>query len=187
MLARLFYCLHHAFAHRRCLATVSTAKTICDIDLHFLKNQGIKIITLDFDGVLAAHGETFPQPDAEQWLRECIALFGKDQVFILSNNPFLERQRYFEKLGVRFMTSVKKKPYPDGLNEVIRQANVNKEETILIDDRLLTGILATCLAQTKGILITQPYRNFSKHFIKESFFSLLRFLERTRFLVSTLN
>jgi uncharacterized protein len=178
MLARLFYSLYHAFDHRRCLSTVSTAKTICDININFLKNQGIKIIVLDFDGVLAAHGETFPQSDTEQWLIKCIAIFGKDQVFILSNNPFTERQRYFEELGVRFITGFKKKPYPDGLNFIISQTNENKEKIILIDDRLLTGILATCLAQTKGILIIEPYRNFSKHLIKESFFSFLRFIEK---------
>ncbi len=177
MLSRLFYSLHHAFAHRRCLATVSTAKTICDIDVNSLKNQDIKIIVLDFDGVLAAHGETFPQSDAEQWLIKCIAIFGKDRVFILSNNPFAERQRYFEELGIRFITGFKKKPYPDGLNFIISQLNENKEKIVLIDDRLLTGILATCLAQTQGILITQPYCNFSRHFIKESFFSVLRFAE----------
>lgn len=178
MLARLFYSLYHAFAHRRCLSTVSTAKTICDIDIQFLKNQDIRIIVLDFDGVLAAHGETFPQSDAEQWLIQCISIFGKNQVFILSNNPFIERQRYFEELGVRFITGFKKKPYPDGLNFIISQTHENKEQIVLIDDRLLTGILATCLAQIQGILITQPYRNFSKHFIKESFFSFLRFVER---------
>jgi len=178
MLSRLFYSLHHAFAHRRCLASVSTAKTICDIDINSLKNQEIKIIVLDFDGVLAAHGEIFPQSDAQQWLIKCIAIFGKDQVFILSNNPFAERQRYFEELGVRFITGFKKKPYPDGLNFIISQTNENKEKIVLIDDRLLTGILATCLAQTQGILITKPYCNFSKHLIKESFFSFLRFIEK---------
>ncbi len=178
MLSRLFYSLHHAFAHRRCLAAVSTARTLCDIELYSLKNQDIKIIVLDFDGVLAAHGETFPHPHAEQWLKKCISIFGKDQVFILSNNPFVDRQRYFEKLGVGFITGFKKKPYPDGLKQIISQTHENKEKIVLIDDRLLTGILATCLAQTKGILITQPYRNFSKQFLKETLFSFLRLIEK---------
>jgi uncharacterized protein len=182
MLTRLFYSLQQAAAHRRCLTAVSRVKNLCEINLKSLQNQGITIIVLDFDGVLAAHGEILPQKDAQQWLMECLKVFGKQQVFILSNNPFIERQRYFEELGVRFITGFKKKPYPDGLNFIISQSLENKEKIVLIDDRLLTGILATCLAGTQGILITQPYRNFSQRPIKEIFFNLLRFLEQYLFL-----
>jgi uncharacterized protein len=179
---RFFYSLYHAMRCRRCLAVVSTAQTICNIDIYFLKNQGIKIIVLDFDGVLAAHGETFPHLEAEQWLRNCITTFGKEQVFILSNNPFQARQDYFEKLGIKFIASVKKKPYPDGLNTIIQQVSCHAKELVLIDDRLLTGILATCLAQTRGILITKPYQNLSKRPVKERFFSFLRWIEQRLFL-----
>lgn len=182
MLTRLFYSLQQAAAHRRCLAAVSRVKNICEINLKNLQNQGITIIALDFDGVLAAHGEILPQKDAQRWLIECLNLFGKQQVFILSNNPFVERQHYFEELGVRFISGFKKKPYPDGLNFIISQTHENKEKIILIDDRLLTGILATCLAGTQGILITEPFRNFSQRPIQETFFSLLRFLEQHLFL-----
>lgn len=180
---RFFYSLYHAMRCRGCLAAVFRMPTINDINLKTLKNQRVKIIALDFDGVLAAHGETFPHAQAEQWLMQSIEMFGKENIFILSNNPFKERQRYFEKLGVRFITSVKKKPYPDGLYEIARIAQVNLKEIVLVDDRLLTGILATCLAQTQGILITQPYQNLSKCPIKERFFGILRWLEQHLFLL----
>lgn len=179
---RFFYSLYHAMFYRRHLATVSTAQTVCNIDIPFLKSQGIKIIVLDFDGVLAAHGETLPHLEAEQWLINCITTFGKEQVFILSNNPFQARQDYIEKLGIKFITCAKKKPYPDGLKMIIEQFACHTKELLLIDDRLLTGILATCLAQTRAILITQPYQNRSKRPITERFFSFLRWIEQQLFL-----
>jgi predicted HAD superfamily phosphohydrolase YqeG len=182
MLARLFYSLHHAFARRRCLKIVPRAQTLLHIDLKQLKNQGIKIVVLDFDGVLSAHGEILPQKNTEQWLMQCLNLFGQENVFVLSNNPFLERQRYIEQLGIHFVCAARKKPYPDGLNYIAQQTLSQRETILLIDDRLLTGILATCLANTRGILITNPYRSFSKNLLKETFFSLLRFLEQRLFL-----
>ena len=181
MLARLIYSLQLAHAHRRCLKTVPRVENLTALDLKKIKNQGIDIIILDFDGVLAAHGEILPQKNTEQWLMQCLTFFGKEKIFILSNNPSIERQHYFEKLGVGFISAVKKKPYPDGLFQIAQQTRVNPQQMLLIDDRLLTGILATCLAKTQGILITKPYRNAFKNPLKETFFSLLRFLEQRLF------
>lgn len=180
---RLFYSLHHAIRCRSGLRAISQTPTVCDINIKNLQNQGIKILALDFDGVLAAHGETFPHPDAQRWLIQSINFFGKQNIFILSNNPFKERQAYFEELGISFISSTKKKPYPDGLYEIAQRAQVNLKEIVLVDDRLLTGILATCLAQTQGILITQPYQNLKKRPFKECFFSALRWFEQRLFLL----
>jgi|WetSurMetagenome_2_1015567.scaffolds.fasta_scaffold29045_3 uncharacterized protein len=182
MIARFVYSFYHAIRRRRCFAKVSQATMVCHIDLKNLQNQGVTTLVLDFDGVLAAHGETFPHPDAEQWLMQSIEIFGKEHVFILSNNPFQARQDYFKKLNIHFIISVRKKPYPDGLLEIARQTRQDKQQIVLIDDRLLTGILSTCLAQTRGILITQPYQEFTRRPFQESFFNFLRFLEQQLFL-----
>jgi hypothetical protein len=49
---------------------------------------------------------------------------------------------------------------------------------VLLDDRLLTGVLATCLAGTGVVYITAPYVSFRNRFLVEGFFALIRIVER---------
>jgi hypothetical protein len=143
-----------------------------------LKQQGIEVVVLDFDGVLAADHALLPTSEMQQWLHDCLALFGHEQIFLLSNKPLPERIAYFEQLGIRCIINVKKKPYPDGLQQVMNLTQCAAHQLILIDDRLLTGILATCIAGTQANYITQPYVNMRHRPLSELLFMLLRLIER---------
>ena len=54
----------------------------------------------------------------------------------------------------------------------------SSENLMLVDDRLLTGGLAACLANVPITYITRPYVHLSKRPLQELFFLMLRFLER---------
>ena len=43
-------------------------------------------------------------------------------------------------------------PYPDGILEVLRTAGIENVQTYMVDDRLLTGILAAEIANIKSII-----------------------------------
>jgi len=145
-----------------------------------LKEQGVKILVLDFDGVLAAHGETKTADDLHDWLQQCVNTFGVAQIFVLSNKPLASRIRYFQTHygDIRFIAGTRKKPYPDGLQEIITLTNQPAKALMLVDDRLLTGVLAACIIKVPVIYITKPYVNFLKRPIRELFFTSLRILER---------
>jgi hypothetical protein len=49
----------------------------------------------------------------------------------------------------------------------------------LLDDRLLTGVLATCLAGTDVVWINAPYIDLRANLCKEAFFMMLRTMEQT--------
>ena len=138
------------------------------------------IIALDYDGVLAPHGVDELSPDIQQWLTQIISDFGADKIFILSNKPKTSRRAYFRTIfpDVRFVTGIKKKPYPDGLLAIKAMANCKESAIVLLDDRLLTGGLATCLAGTKFIFIRKPLVSLGHNFCAELFFVALRFFER---------
>ncbi len=138
------------------------------------------MLALDFDGVLAPHGENRPLPECEAWLARCVAALGAERVFILSNRPDPARAAYFnqEFPGVRFISGVRKKPYPDGLLRVAELSGAETARIVLLDDRLLTGVLATCLAGTGVVYITAPYVSFRTRPVVEGFFDLIRMLER---------
>jgi len=184
LLTRIIYTLKNTVKHRQQLKKIRhrTPKNLStdNIDPQQLKQQGVHILALDFDGVLASHGEIYPNEILLNWLKKCVTIFGADNVFILSNKPLPARITYFKQhyAGVRFIAGVKKKPYPDGLEKIIQLSNAQPHTIMLLDDRLLTGALAACIAQVQVTYITQPYVNFKKRPIQESFFWLLRFLER---------
>jgi len=185
MLKRSFYTLKQMLRYKSQLRAIlyspiwQAARTI-DIDVAALKAQGIIVLALDFDGVLSTHGEIEPLPEVKLWLDRCVDTFGASQIYILSNKPLPERAAYFQQhyAGIRWVSGVRKKPYPDGMIRIMELSNVAPEKIVLVDDRLLTGILATLIAGTRCVYIKRAYRQFSKHTIREVFFASLRAFEK---------
>ncbi len=178
------YALRMAVRHWACIRRVYQHATplsrITALDPLSLTVQGIAVLVLDFDGVLAAEGAFYPSPKVQQWLDHGIRQFGSERVFILSNQPHPERIAWFAQQypGVRWISGVRKKPYPDGLLAIQQQTGVPAQAIVLIDDRLLTGVLAACIAQTQVLYIRNPYVNWSGKLFREVFFWLLRSLEK---------
>lgn len=180
---RLVYSIQMGWRHRKQLQQIcqNTPKIqLFKLIPEQLQQQGIKVLVLDFDGVLAAHGEIFPTKECQTWLQQCVKVFGVAQIFILSNKPLPSRIEYFANYfnGVRCVAGVRKKPYPDGLQQIIKLSGCAPQHILLADDRLLTGILAGCIAQVQVSYITQPYIQLFRRPVRESFFSFLRVSER---------
>lgn len=121
-----------AFRHRTALRAYRHDKdlqsqSILALNPTTLHANGIKIMVLDFDGVLAAHGGKKINPDISQWLSDCIQVFGTGNVFILTNRPSTERADYFAKnfSGVEFIFPTRKKPYPDSILSILQKTQVD--------------------------------------------------------------
>lgn len=179
MLGRIGYTVKQlARCHRQVTqAACAHVGHITQLDAQQLHQEGIRVLCLDFDGVLSHHGAKAVLPEVDQWLRSAMAVFPPSQIYILSNKPSEQRQHYFLEQfpGIHFIAGFRKKPYPDGLNEVVRLASVKPDRVLMVDDRLATGILAACIAGTESRYIDKPYAKFS---VIESFFAALRFVER---------
>ena len=172
------------FRHRRKLAQLLTEtggeSAITNTDPAALHSSGIAALALDFDGVLANHGAPAPLPEAVEWLRRCEATFGGENIFVLSNKPTEERRRWFAAHfpAMRFISGVRKKPYPDGLNKTGELTRVPLSSILMVDDRLLTGCLAALVAGAVPCYIRRPYISFSHRPAAELFFLTLRAGER---------
>ncbi len=184
LLKRIHFSLRMLRHYRHTLAEILNTsprnRRLYHISPTELKQQGIAVLVLDFDGVLAAHGEPYPVQELQPWLHECVNTFGSQQVFVLSNKPLPSRIAYFKRhyAGIRCIADVKKKPYPDGLQKIITLTGYPSKAVMLIDDRLLTGGLAACIANVSMTYITHPYKLLSKRPLQELFFMTLRILER---------
>jgi len=154
--------------------------SIALLDPEGLKRSGIRALALDFDGVLAHHGAPAPLPDAIDWLRQCEAVFGGAMIFILSNKPTEERRSWFAEHfpALRFISGVRKKPFPDGIKKTGELAGVPLSSVLMVDDRLLTGCLAALNAGARPCYIRQPTISFRSRPFAELFFMFLRIVER---------
>lgn len=164
----------------RILSTTPNNSSILTIDPATLKADKVKVLALDFDGVLSPHGFAAPVPQAQEWLARCATIFGEDKLFILSNKPTQARKEWFDRHfpGIRFISGVKKKPFPDGLNKIGELARVPLASILMVDDRLLTGCLAALVAGASPCYIRKPFISFSHNIFAEVFFMLLRTAER---------
>lgn len=180
----VLYGFSAGFRHRRFLADILRATpsrlTTSAIDPEELRKGEITVLALDFDGVLACHGQPEPLPEIRDWLDRCCRVFGEERLFILSNKPASVRIEWFRRHhpAVRFISGVRKKPYPDGLLQVAGLAGTRPGEVMLLDDRLLTGVLAAGIAGTRITYITAPYVDLASSPLHELFFMALRAVER---------
>lgn len=175
------------FVHRKEIAKVlqKSAEGVStdSVNPELLKKSGTRVLALDFDGVLAPHGRSEPLPETAEWLENCCSVFGQENVYILSNKPTAARSHWFgcRFPGIRFISGVRKKPYPDGLLKIIKTSGVQPSEVMLLDDRLLTGVLAAYLAETRVTYINRPYIDFRGNPFPELIFASVRAAEQRLF------
>jgi len=95
---------------RSLLQETPSGRSVLEIVPEEFGLRGIRVLALDFDGVLAPHGGDQPLPDVEAWLRQMVAVCGAERVFILSNRPEGPRVAWFHEHlpGVRFISGVRK-------------------------------------------------------------------------------
>ena len=182
--SRLHYALKQGYRHRHALAKFLDAggsiANFVDLEARTLKTQGVAVLILDFDGVLAAHGETRPEPQAEAWMERAIGEFGAERTFVLSNRACPRRDQYLETRfpGLHSHFSARKKPFPDGIANIVEMTRTSAERVLVVDDRLLTGALAGCLSGVRIAYVRRPYRRFRERPFTEAWFTLLRYVER---------
>lgn len=173
----------------RLLDTTPHGHSILALDPGSLKAAGVEVLALDFDGVLSPHGFAAPLPQADEWLARCVAVFGEDRLFILSNKPTQARKEWFERYfpAIRFISGVRKKPFPDGLKKIGELARVPLPSILMVDDRLLTGCLAAIDAGARPCYIRKPFVSLTHNTVAEAFFMLLRGAERLFVMVCRLS
>jgi uncharacterized protein len=183
MIKRILYSCTTAISYRKKLFTAAFSGgfgQLSDIDPAVGFPEYIKVLALDFDGVLAPHGYPEPTGAMKEWLDKAGTSGRFSRIYVYSNKPSESRKRYFLENypEFRFVANVRKKPYPDGLYKIMEQEGVAAESVLMVDDRLLTGMLAAAIAGTSSMYIAKPLADFSYNPVKEAVFATLRFVER---------
>lgn len=119
----------------------------------FLREQGIRLLLCDLDFTLAP--KSVPEPDEAifAWIDGMKA--AGITVMILSNNRRSARvERFCGRLGITYVGHAGK-PSRRGFVEAMEKAQVSKQETAMLGDKLLTDVLG---AQRSGVtaLMVEP-------------------------------
>ena len=185
MCNRFFYIFRMLIKKRVCLKAVLSnsdnfVHCIRELSCHYLMQYRIKLLVLDFDGVLSSHGKTRLTGSVSLWLTQLSNDFPLKQICIHSNNLFDSRIQYLENAfpDIEIIYFTQKKPYPHDLLNIVQRRKLKPQDILVVDDRLTSGILCACLIGARGLLITKPFIDYRAATIKEFFFTFVRFIER---------
>ena len=161
----IIYAIENAYLNRRCINHIIKNKkyhinNILEIDLKKLKNTGIKYIILDFDGVISANKRIIPHEGVYNFLKDALKIFGEKNIIILSNDSNKERVTYFNRIFPKIIFKKNRyfKPYRYDLDKIMYDKNIyNYKEVIIIDDRILTGVLLSLIVGAQVKYVTNPF------------------------------
>ena len=183
-LEKIVFAISESNDHRADLKKVLKDKTLSiqtlsDLDPKILYEQGIRVVVFDFDGVLTPHGDLVIEAKDLLKLQAFCEVFTQPNILIWSNNPVPARMRFLQEHfpGVSWLDGVDK-PNPESLQRLIHAKGCDPKVVLMIDDRLLTGILAGILAGTQVRLVKKPKIRLKGNLSAELGFIILRAIER---------
>ena len=128
-------------------------KTIYDIPLEELYNDGIRLILTDLDNTLISYAETMPNPKLLEWKKKNLDLGFE---FILVSHSKKERVDTFATAFAIPYQKCSTKPLKRGIKRAIKKIatkKYEKDQIILIGDQLMTDILGAKRCKIKAGLI----------------------------------
>ena len=125
-------------------------KTIFEIPLENLVDQGFKVIAFDLDNTLTAWRDPEISEETYQWFKG-LADHGITAC-ILSNNNDERVKIVAEKLGIPYIPRARK-PFKVGFRKLLKLLEIAPNETVMVGDQLFTDIWGANRAGIYTILI----------------------------------
>jgi HAD superfamily phosphatase (TIGR01668 family) len=120
-----------------------------------LKNQGIRLLMLDFDNTIVPYTTNIPTQEMADWIKQ---LQATDICVCVVSNSKRDRVRIFcEEWGIDCITHAKK-PFGRGIKRCIEKYGLAPELCALAGDQIFTDTLGANLAGAMPILVT-PIHN----------------------------
>jgi len=124
---------------------------LTDITPDFLRENGIKLLMLDFDNTIVPYTTTVPTVEMENWLVKMNSL--EDiQLCIVSNSHNDRVPKFCRERDIAVITHAKK-PFPKGINECLEKYSIPAKEAALVGDQIYTDTLGANGAGVMSILV----------------------------------
>ena len=121
-----------------------------DLTVEFLKNEGIRLLMLDFDNTIVPYTTSNPTVAMDMWLKEMVS--SEIPVCVVSNSKKDRVKIFCEKYGIPCITHAKK-PFSKGILECLEKFGVPAEEAALVGDQIYTDTLGANGVGVRSILV----------------------------------
>lgn len=126
------------------------APAVTDISASFLKQQGIRLLMLDFDNTLVPYTTDVPAESVKNWLE---TMKNTDlTVCIVSNSHNSRVPEFCKQYGLHCITHAKK-PSSKGIRECLNRFSVPENQAVLVGDQIYTDTLGGNCAGVRTILV----------------------------------
>ena len=129
--------------------------SLTDLTPQMLKEQGVRLLMLDFDNTIVPYTTNVPTPEMEKWLKE---MQDTDIRICVVSNSKRDRVRVFcSRWGIDCITHAKK-PFGSGIRACMEKYGLAPCECALAGDQIFTDTLGANLAGAMPILV-KPINN----------------------------
>lgn len=127
------------------------ARELPELSPQWLRQQGIRLLMLDFDNTIVPYTTDIPSKRMEDWIEMMLA--SDIQICVVSNSKRDRVKIFCEKFGIPCITHAKK-PFSKGINACIARFEISKENCALVGDQIYTDTLGANCAGIRSILVT---------------------------------
>lgn len=116
----------------------------------FLREQGIRLLMLDFDNTVVPYTTNTPTEETDRWFRKM-----KDSgvlLCVVSNSRKPRVGLFCEEYGLDCVTHARK-PFTSGIRRCMDRYGIPKEACALVGDQIFTDTLGANLAGVRPILV----------------------------------
>ena len=132
------------------LLPVLLTDRVTNLTPEFLREQGIRLLMLDFDNTIVPYTTDIPTPEMAAWL----AQMGRSdiQICVVSNSRRDRVNVFCEKFGIPCITHARK-PFSKGICHCMEQFAVPPAQCALVGDQIFTDTLGANCAGVRSILV----------------------------------
>ena len=125
-------------------------RRLTDLTPEFLKEQGVRLLMLDFDNTIVPYTTNVPAPRMDAWLRQMMAT--DITLCVVSNSKKDRVVQFCQQYGIACITHAKK-PFSKGIRECLNRFHIVPEQAALVGDQIFTDTLGGNCAGVKTILV----------------------------------
>ncbi len=125
-------------------------RTVTELTPVFLRDNGIRLLMLDFDNTIVPYTTNVPTEEMAAWLRAMLA--SDIRVCVVSNSRNERVKKFCAAYGLDCITRAKK-PGADGIRRCLEKYGIPAREAALAGDQIYTDTLGGNLAGVRTILV----------------------------------
>ena len=132
------------------LLPVLLTDRVTNLTPEFLREQGTRLLMLDFDNTIVPYTTDIPTLEMAAWL----AQMGRSdiQICVVSNSRRDRVKVFCERLGIPCITHARK-PFSKGIRQCMEQFAVPPAQCALVGDQIFTDTLGANCAGVRSILV----------------------------------